>query len=138
MTVQEHSGNEKSCVWHAPDFADGELKDEMFCIRFASVDSKSDLYWVTLFNYAFRVLYFNICSVILLWSAMLVFGLKCCALICLSYECITHFLPPGLNVGKLKKSCARVQCRRIKDIVFCRLLFSSLWFVLSIREQYLL
>ncbi|KAI5674975.1 hypothetical protein M9H77_05925 [Catharanthus roseus] len=39
MTVQEHSGNEKSCVWHAPDFADGELKDEMFCIRFASVDN---------------------------------------------------------------------------------------------------
>ncbi|RYR22211.1 hypothetical protein Ahy_B03g067486 [Arachis hypogaea] len=33
MSVQEHFGNEKSCVWHARDFADGELKDELFCIR---------------------------------------------------------------------------------------------------------
>ena len=40
MTVQEHSGNDKSCVWHATDFADGELKDELFCIRFASVESE--------------------------------------------------------------------------------------------------
>ncbi|XVE76581.1 hypothetical protein DITRI_Ditri12bG0184700 [Diplodiscus trichospermus] len=39
MTVQEHSGNDKSCVWHATDFADGELKEEMFCIRFASVEN---------------------------------------------------------------------------------------------------
>ncbi|CDP09214.1 unnamed protein product [Coffea canephora] len=39
MTVQEHIGNDKSCVWHAADFADGELKDEMFCIRFASVEN---------------------------------------------------------------------------------------------------
>lgn len=39
MTVHEHSGNEKSCVWHAPDFADGELKDEMFCMRFPSVEN---------------------------------------------------------------------------------------------------
>ncbi|KAF7812625.1 ran-binding protein 1-like protein b-like [Senna tora] len=39
MTVQEHSGNEKSCVWHARDFADGELKDEFFCIRFASIEN---------------------------------------------------------------------------------------------------
>ncbi|KAI3450324.1 hypothetical protein Pfo_006989 [Paulownia fortunei] len=38
MTVQEHAGNDKSCVWHAPDFADGELKDEMFCLRFPSVE----------------------------------------------------------------------------------------------------
>lgn len=41
MTVQEHAGNEKSCVWHATDFADGELKDELFCIRFASIESES-------------------------------------------------------------------------------------------------
>ena len=40
MTVQEHAGNDKSCVWHATDFADGELKEEMFCIRFASVESE--------------------------------------------------------------------------------------------------
>ncbi|KAK4412651.1 Ran-binding protein 1c [Sesamum alatum] len=39
MVVQEHQGNDKSCVWHAADFADGELKDETFCIRFASVEN---------------------------------------------------------------------------------------------------
>ncbi|XP_027365693.1 ran-binding protein 1 homolog b-like [Abrus precatorius] len=39
MTVQEHAGNEKSCVWHARDYADGELKDELFCIRFPSVEN---------------------------------------------------------------------------------------------------
>ncbi|KAF5757587.1 putative Ran binding domain, PH-like domain superfamily [Helianthus annuus] len=39
MSVQEHAGNDKSCVWHAADFADGELKNELFCIRFASVES---------------------------------------------------------------------------------------------------
>ncbi|XP_019442032.1 PREDICTED: ran-binding protein 1 homolog b-like isoform X2 [Lupinus angustifolius] len=40
MSVQEHAGNEKSCVWHAKDFADGdELKDELFCIRFPSVEN---------------------------------------------------------------------------------------------------
>ncbi|GFZ01582.1 RAN binding protein 1 [Actinidia rufa] len=38
MSVQEHAGNDKSCVWHATDFADGELKDELFCIRFGSVE----------------------------------------------------------------------------------------------------
>ncbi|CAN4128339.1 unnamed protein product [Withania somnifera] len=39
MLIQEHAGNEKSCVWHAADFADGELKEETFCIRFASIES---------------------------------------------------------------------------------------------------
>lgn len=39
MSVQEHHGNDKSCVWHASDFTDGELKDETFCIRFASVEN---------------------------------------------------------------------------------------------------
>ncbi|GLU02553.1 hypothetical protein SLE2022_197990 [Rubroshorea leprosula] len=39
MSVQEHAGNDKSCVWHATDFADAELKDELFCIRFASVEN---------------------------------------------------------------------------------------------------
>ncbi|GLT43221.1 hypothetical protein SLA2020_171880 [Shorea laevis] len=42
MTVQEYDGNDKSCVWHATDFADGELKDEFFCIRFASVKDCKD------------------------------------------------------------------------------------------------
>ncbi|KAL8137132.1 hypothetical protein V2J09_003133, partial [Rumex salicifolius] len=41
MTVQEHAGNEKSCLWHAADFSDGELKDELFSIRFASVEKVS-------------------------------------------------------------------------------------------------
>ncbi|KAK9127395.1 hypothetical protein Syun_016192 [Stephania yunnanensis] len=40
MSVQEHAGNDKSCVWHAADYADGELKDELFCIRFASVQKR--------------------------------------------------------------------------------------------------
>lgn len=40
MSVQEHQGNEKSCVWIAKDFADGELKDETFCVRFPSIESK--------------------------------------------------------------------------------------------------
>ncbi|KAJ4842192.1 Ran-binding protein 1 c [Turnera subulata] len=39
INVQEHHGNDKSCVWHASDFADGELKDELFCIRFTSVEN---------------------------------------------------------------------------------------------------
>ncbi|KAJ1297598.1 hypothetical protein BS78_01G388800 [Paspalum vaginatum] len=37
--MQEHAGSDKSCVWHALDFADGELKEEMFAIRFGSVDN---------------------------------------------------------------------------------------------------
>lgn len=44
MSVQEHAGNDKSCLWHATDFADGELKDELFCIRFASVESEYSLF----------------------------------------------------------------------------------------------
>ncbi|THU55538.1 hypothetical protein C4D60_Mb11t07620 [Musa balbisiana] len=39
IKIQEHAGNDKSCVWHASDFADGELKEEMFCIRFVSVEN---------------------------------------------------------------------------------------------------
>ncbi|KAL0914997.1 hypothetical protein M5K25_015392 [Dendrobium thyrsiflorum] len=39
IKLQEHAGNDKSCVWHATDFSDGELKDETFCIRFGSVDN---------------------------------------------------------------------------------------------------
>ncbi|KAG6509408.1 hypothetical protein ZIOFF_027396 [Zingiber officinale] len=37
--LQEHAGSDKSCVWHASDFADGELKEELFCIRFGSVEN---------------------------------------------------------------------------------------------------
>ncbi|KAI3893596.1 hypothetical protein MKW92_052266, partial [Papaver armeniacum] len=32
----EHIVNEKSCVWHATD---GELKEQLFCVRFASTES---------------------------------------------------------------------------------------------------
>ncbi|KAK9131270.1 hypothetical protein Sjap_011757 [Stephania japonica] len=39
MTVQEHAGNDKSCVWHATDFSDGELKEELFAIRFTSIEN---------------------------------------------------------------------------------------------------
>ncbi|KAK8950631.1 hypothetical protein KSP40_PGU018590 [Platanthera guangdongensis] len=39
IKLQEHAGNEKSCVWHARDFSDGELKDETFCIRFGSIEN---------------------------------------------------------------------------------------------------
>ena len=38
--MQEHAGSDKSCMWHALDFADGELKEEMFAIRFGSVESE--------------------------------------------------------------------------------------------------
>jgi Ran-binding protein 1 len=34
--MEEHAGSDKSCVWHAMDFADGEIKEEMFAIRFGS------------------------------------------------------------------------------------------------------
>uniref|UniRef100_A0A0A9G900 RanBD1 domain-containing protein n=1 Tax=Arundo donax TaxID=35708 RepID=A0A0A9G900_ARUDO len=37
--MQEHAGSDKSCVWHAADFADGEVKEEMFAIRFGSVEN---------------------------------------------------------------------------------------------------
>nr|GFA27156.1 Ran-binding protein 1 homolog a-like [Tanacetum cinerariifolium] len=44
MSVQEHAGNEKSCVWHASDFSDGEVKVELFCIRFGSIEISTTLY----------------------------------------------------------------------------------------------
>ncbi|PIA56625.1 hypothetical protein AQUCO_00700761v1 [Aquilegia coerulea] len=34
-SVQEHAGNEKSCVWHATDFSKGGL----FCIQFISIEN---------------------------------------------------------------------------------------------------
>ncbi|MFS7959905.1 hypothetical protein Hanom_Chr08g00696621 [Helianthus anomalus] len=35
MYVQEHAGNDKSCVWYVDDSVD----DELFCIIFALVES---------------------------------------------------------------------------------------------------
>jgi Ran-binding protein 1 len=51
IKMQEHAGSDKSCVWHALDFADGELKEEMFAIRFGSVESEYPIHL-----YSFRVL----------------------------------------------------------------------------------
>ncbi|XP_010247368.1 PREDICTED: ran-binding protein 1 homolog b-like [Nelumbo nucifera] len=39
ISIQEHAGNDKSCLWHAKDFSEGEVKDELFCIRFASIEN---------------------------------------------------------------------------------------------------
>ena len=39
--MSEHSGNEKSVVWSAVDFADERQKNEMFAMRFASVERAS-------------------------------------------------------------------------------------------------
>lgn len=39
VNLQEHQGSDKTWVWHASDFSDGELKDELFCIRFGSVEN---------------------------------------------------------------------------------------------------
>ncbi|CAM6119358.1 unnamed protein product [Calypogeia fissa] len=38
-TLQEHAGSDKSWVWHASDYSDGELKEELFCLRLGSVES---------------------------------------------------------------------------------------------------
>ncbi|XP_057852616.2 ran-binding protein 1 homolog c [Cryptomeria japonica] len=39
LALQEHAGSEKTWVWHATDFSDGELKDELFCIRLPTVEN---------------------------------------------------------------------------------------------------
>ncbi|KAH9328999.1 hypothetical protein KI387_001107 [Taxus chinensis] len=39
MALQEHAGSDKTWVWHAPDFSDGELKEELFCIRLPTVEN---------------------------------------------------------------------------------------------------
>lgn len=38
--LQEHAGNDKSVLWHANDFSEGELKEELFTMRFGSIESK--------------------------------------------------------------------------------------------------
>jgi Ran-binding protein 1 len=37
-----HSGSDKACVWSAVDFADGEQKPELFCVRFASPERAAE------------------------------------------------------------------------------------------------
>jgi hypothetical protein len=65
--MQEHAGSDKSCVWHAADFADGELKDEMFAIRFGSVESEFSALLPRFAHDAVSVLWFawldNICYI---------------------------------------------------------------------------
>lgn len=68
MAVQEHHGNDKSCVWHAADFSDGELKEETFCIRFASVESELILPFIS--NVKFSFLYANL-DIDSIWFYML-------------------------------------------------------------------
>ena len=38
--LQEHAGNDKSVLWHANDFSEGELKEELFTMRFGSIESE--------------------------------------------------------------------------------------------------
>jgi Ran-binding protein 1 len=38
--LQEHTGSDKAWVWSAVDYADGEHKVELFCIRFGTPESK--------------------------------------------------------------------------------------------------
>lgn len=38
--LQEHTGSDKAWVWSAVDYADGEHKVELFCIRFGSPESE--------------------------------------------------------------------------------------------------
>ncbi len=38
--LQEHTGSDKAWVWSTVDFAEGERKVEMFCIRFGSTESE--------------------------------------------------------------------------------------------------
>eukprot|EP00246_Nothoceros_aenigmaticus_P005279 TRINITY_DN17206_c0_g1_i1.p1 TRINITY_DN17206_c0_g1~~TRINITY_DN17206_c0_g1_i1.p1 ORF type:complete len:229 (-),score=57.70 TRINITY_DN17206_c0_g1_i1:486-1172(-) len=39
VSLGEHAGSDKSWVWHASDFSDGELKEELFCIRFGNIEN---------------------------------------------------------------------------------------------------
>lgn len=38
--LQEHTGSDKAWVWSAVDYADGEHKVELFCIRFGTPESE--------------------------------------------------------------------------------------------------
>jgi Ran-binding protein 1 len=40
--LQEHTGSDKAWVWSAVDYADGEHKVELFCIRFGSPEKAKD------------------------------------------------------------------------------------------------
>lgn len=38
ITLEVHPGSDKSWVWTAKDFSDGELKEEVLCIKFGTVE----------------------------------------------------------------------------------------------------
>ncbi len=41
-TLQNHQGNDKTWVWSTPDFADEEMKNELFCIRFGTTEKANE------------------------------------------------------------------------------------------------
>ena len=40
--LKNHEGNEKAWVWSAPDYAEEEMKTEVFCIRFGNVERATE------------------------------------------------------------------------------------------------
>lgn len=41
-TLEHHQGNDKTWVWSTPDFADEEMKTELFCIRFGTLEKANE------------------------------------------------------------------------------------------------
>ena len=41
-TLQNHQGNDKTWVWSTPDFAEEEMKTELFCIRFGTTEKANE------------------------------------------------------------------------------------------------
>ncbi|KAI3838308.1 hypothetical protein MKX03_012992 [Papaver bracteatum] len=42
ISIEKHVMSENSWLWHAADFADGVLKEEVFCARFASTGNAKE------------------------------------------------------------------------------------------------
>ena len=107
MSVQEHAGNEKSCVWHASDFADGELKDELFCIRFASVESEYRIrFWLVWILIEIELVFVELryCAVVLIcgfggesWISIYLHK-TCISFIDILQKVIDSCLKPMMNV----------------------------------------
>jgi hypothetical protein len=57
-TLQEHAGSDKAWVWHAPDYSDGTLKEELFCIRFGSIESKCSFFPFDFFPFSIPCVFF--------------------------------------------------------------------------------
>mmetsp|Transcript_5923 Transcript_5923/g.20421 ORF Transcript_5923/g.20421 Transcript_5923/m.20421 type:complete len:251 (-) Transcript_5923:41-793(-) len=41
-TLQNHQGNDKTWVWSTPDFAEEEMRTELFCIRFGTTEKANE------------------------------------------------------------------------------------------------